>query len=41
MKLLTANRATKLLYNFLKVNNISGKVLLPANICPEVVQTLH
>ena len=41
MKLLTANRATKLLYNFLKVNNISGKVLLPANICPEVVKTLH
>ena len=41
MKLLTANRATKLLYNFLKVNNITGKVLLPANICPEVVKTLH
>ena len=41
MKLLTANRATKLLYNFLKVNNITGNVLLPANICPEVVKTLH
>ena len=41
MKLLTANRATKLLYNFLKVNNISGNVLLPANICPDVVKTLH
>ena len=41
MKLLTANRAIKLLYNFLKVNNITGKVLLPANICPEVVKTLH
>ena len=41
MKLLTANRATKLLYNFLKVNNIYGNVLLPANICPDVVKTLH
>lgn len=41
MKLLTANRATKLLYNFIKVNNIAGNVLLPANICPDVVKTLH
>ena len=41
MKLLTANRANKLLYNFLKVNHISGNVLLPANVCPDVVKTLH
>ena len=41
MKLLTANRANKLLYNFLKVNNVSGNVLLPANVCPDVVKTLH
>ena len=40
MKLLTANRATKLLYNFIKVNNITGKVLLPANVCPDMVKTL-
>lgn len=40
MKLLTANRANKLLYNFIKVNNITGKVLLPANVCPDVVKTL-
>ena len=41
MKLLTANRANKLLYNFIKVNNIAGKVLLPANVCPDVVKTLQ
>ena len=41
MKLLTANRANKLLYNFIKVNNIAGKVLLPANVCPDVVTTLQ
>lgn len=41
MKLLTANRANKLLYNFLKVNNLSGNVLLPANICSDVVKTLQ
>ena len=41
MKLLTANRANKLLYNFLKVNKLSGNVLLPANVCPDVVKTLH
>lgn len=41
MKLLTANRATKLLYNFIRVNHISGRVLLPANVCPDVVTTLQ
>ena len=40
MKLLTANRANKLLYNFIKVNNITGKVILPANVCPDMVKTL-
>ena len=41
MKLLTANRANKLLYNFLKVNHLSGNVLLPANVCADVVKTLR
>ena len=41
MKLLTANRANKILFNFLKVNNISGNVLLPANIGLDVVKTLQ
>ena len=41
MKLLTANRATKLLYNFIQVNHISGRVLLPANVCPDMVKTLE
>lgn len=41
MKLLTANRANKLLYNFIRVNNISGRVLLPANVCPDMVKTLE
>ena len=41
MKLLTANRAKKILYNFVKANNISGKVLLPANICESVAKVLR
>ncbi len=41
MKLLTANRANKILYNFIKVNKLSGNVLLPANICSDVVKTLQ
>ena len=40
MKLVTAYRANKILYNFIKVNNITGKVILPANICTDVVNTL-
>ena len=40
MKLLTANRANKLLYNFIQVNHITGRVLLPANVCPDLVETL-
>ena len=41
MKLVTAYRANKILYNFIKVNNIKGKVILPANICTDVVNTLQ
>ena len=41
MKLVTANRANKILYNFIQVNHITGKVILPANICTDVVHTLR
>ena len=41
MKLVTAYRANKILYNFVKVNHITGKVILPANICVDVVNTLR
>lgn len=41
MKLVTANRANKILYNFIKANNVEGTVLLPANICESVVYTLR
>lgn len=41
MKLVTANRANKILYNFVKSNHVEGKVLLPANICESVVYTLR
>lgn len=41
MKLVTANRANKILYNFIKTNNIAGKILLPVNICTDVVLTLQ
>lgn len=41
MKLVTANRANKILFNFIKANNITGKVLLPVNICTDVVSTLQ
>lgn len=41
MKLVTDNRANKILYNFIKSNNVKGKVLLPANICESVVCTLQ
>lgn len=33
-------RANKILYNFIRSNNIKGTVLLPANICTDVVATL-
>ena len=41
MKLVTANRANKILYNFIQANNTTGKVLLPVNICTDVVATLQ
>lgn len=34
-------RANKILFNFLQSNNIRGKVILPANICSDVVDTLR
>lgn len=34
-------RANKILFNFLKSNHLTGKVILPANICPDVVDTLR
>lgn len=33
-------RANKILFNFIKSNNIEGTVLIPANICADVVTTL-
>lgn len=41
MKLVTANRANKILYNFIKANHIQGNVVLPANICESVVHSLR
>ena len=33
-------RANKVLFNFLVSNNVRGVALLPANICPDVVETV-
>ena len=33
-------RANKILFNFLYSNNLKGNVILPANICHDVVETL-
>lgn len=33
-------RANKILFNFLRANSLQGKVILPANICHDVVETL-
>ena len=41
MRLVTANRANQILYNFVKGNGISGNVIVPANICQSVVDTLN
>jgi dTDP-4-amino-4,6-dideoxygalactose transaminase len=35
-----AYRANKILYNFIRSNNITGTVLLPSNICKDVVEVL-
>lgn len=41
MQLVSAYRANKILFNFIKSNQLEGEVLLPANICQEVVDTLR
>ena len=41
MQRVTGYRANKILYNFVKSNNLRGKFILPANICPDVVDTLR
>ncbi len=40
-KQVTSYRANKILFNFLKSNHLRGTVILPANICPDVVDTLR
>ncbi len=40
-KRVTSYRANKILFNFLKSNHLTGTVILPANICPDVVDTLR
>lgn len=37
----SAYRANRILFNFIRANAISGTAILPANICPSVVDTLH
>lgn len=39
MKTVIGNRASSILYNWLKINNIKGNVLVPANICESVPAT--
>lgn len=39
--LVTSYRANKILFNFLKSNHLTGMIILPANICPDVVDTLR
>ena len=41
MKRVCAYRANKILFNFIKSNHLTGTVILPANICPDVVDTLR
>ena len=41
MKRVCAYRANKILFNFIKSNNLVGMIILPANICPDVVDTLR
>lgn len=41
MKCVTSYRANKILFNFLKSNHLTGTVILPANICLDVVDTLR
>lgn len=41
LRQVTSYRANKILFNFLKSNHLTGTVILPANICPDVVETLR
>lgn len=41
LRRVTSYRANKILFNFLKSNHLTGTVILPANICPDVVETLR
>lgn len=41
MRIVTAYRANKILYNFIKSNRIHGEAIVPANLCRSVVDTLH
>ena len=40
MRRVAAYRANKILFNFLQSNNLRGTILLPANICHDVVEML-
>lgn len=41
MRRVCSYRANKILFNFLKSNHLTGTVILPANICPDVVDMLR
>lgn len=41
MQCVYSYRANKILYNFLKSNHLNGKIILPVNICEDVVNTLQ
>lgn len=41
MRRVVSYRANKILYNFLRSNQLQGTIVLPANICPDVVETLQ
>lgn len=39
--MVTAYRANRILYNFIKSNSIQGEAIVPANLCRSVVDTLY
>lgn len=41
MRAIVDGRGSKILYNFIKSNHFKGKVLLPSNICSDVVETIQ
>ena len=41
MRRVSAYRANKVLYNFLRSNKVSGVAILPVNICHSVVATVE